>query len=309
MTISDKTKVLVVGQGSIGRRHARILNDLGIRTACVTRQNDIPFTSFVDVSTGLTQWQPDYVVVASPTSQHVVDLLQLLGEGFGGPVLVEKPLFSRPEEFHLPPFQRIFIGYNWRFHDAIMRLRKLVKDQRILTASIYNAQYLPDWRPSRDYRATSSAQRNLGGGVLRDLSHDLDLMLLLFGDVRDVFARILYSGSLEINTEDTVSASFVTELCPAVNLYLSYLDRVPRHEIVLTTDQSTIVCNLLTGAISENGEHEFHQTERDVTFRRMHIAVLEGNSENLCDIEDALKTVRLIHTIEETAIVRRMSVS
>lgn len=304
--MSSSSRALVIGYGSIGSRHARILSESCIETACVTQQHGVPHTTFSEIPRGIAVWKPDYIVIASPTSKHAEDLSLVLDSSFEGPVLVEKPLFSIATEFTKPLPNSVFVGYNWRFHDAVIELRRLLADQEVLTASIYNAQFLPDWRPKRDYRTTSSAKRSSGGGVLRDLSHDLDLLRSLLGKTKNVLARLNHSGSLEIDTEDSVLASLAVDLCPAVNIYLSYLDRIPRHEFVLTTKRSSISCNLLTGEIFVNGTCTRHLTERDETFRRMHLAVLHDDRRYLCSVTDGMETVQTIDAIEGSAAARRM---
>jgi len=85
---------LVIGYGSIGQRHARILGELGCRVAVVSRRS-IPFSPcFSTLKDALTGWCPDYVVVASRTNEHLKSVQDLARYGFQGRVLMEKPLFD-----------------------------------------------------------------------------------------------------------------------------------------------------------------------------------------------------------------------
>jgi predicted dehydrogenase len=298
---NKSSRALVIGYGSIGQRHARLLAELGVDIACVTQQFTTQCESFDSIPRALEAWNPDYVVIASPTSKHASDLSSLLDNCFQGPILVEKPLFSDVTVLNKPLPDTVFVGYNLRFHDSVQQLKLILKDQPILTVSLWNAQYLPDWRPGRDYRATSSAKKSAGGGVLRDLSHDLDLLLYLFGSTTEVYARLAHSDILEIDTEDTVLATLSIASCRTVSLYLSYLDRVPRHDIQVTTPDATIHCNLLSGEIRANASYSLHATERDDTFRRMHLAVLRGDRTTLCSVTDAMSTVATIAAIEQSS--------
>jgi predicted dehydrogenase len=63
-------------------------------------------------------------------------------------------------------------------------------------------QYLPDWRPGKDYRTTVTARRELGGGALLELSHELDYLQWIFGSAYWVSAVIGKHSNLEIDTED-----------------------------------------------------------------------------------------------------------
>jgi len=304
MDTSESMKALVIGYGSIGQRHARLLTELGLNTACVTRQETLIYQPFHEISVAINRWRPDYVVISSPTTRHASDLNSVLEADFQGPILIEKPIFSDIADLVEPLTDSMFVGYNLRFLDAVTQLKHILADQQVLTVSIWNAQYLPDWRPGRDYRTTSSAHQSAGGGVLRDLSHGLDLLLYLFGRIESVQAKISHSGTLEIDTEDCVSATLTTSLCETVLLYLSYLDRVPRHEIRVTTNQATINCDLLSGEITTNFARSIHATDRDETFRRMHRAVLRDDRTTVCSVADGMSTVKTISALEQSALGR-----
>lgn len=308
MDMSESLKALIIGYGSIGQRHARLLTELGLNTACVTEQQKTAHHPFRDISMALGTWRPDYVVIASPTTRHASDLNSVLEAKFQGPILIEKPIFSDIAAFAKPLTDSMFVGYNLRFLDAVAQLKGMLTNQQVLTVGIWNAQYLPDWRPGRDYRTTSSAQRSMGGGVLRDLSHELDLVLYLFGRIESVQARITHSRTLEIDTEDCVLATFSTSMCETASLYLSYLDRVPRHEIRVTTSQATIHCDLLSGQISVNNIQSLHATERDETFKRMHQAILRDDRTKVCSVEDGMTTLKTINAMEQSAL-KKTSIS
>lgn len=99
--------VLVIGYGSIGARHARILAELGCRTAVVSRREvDFPVT-YRGLAEALVAEQPDYVVVACETNQHHDALLSLASLGYRESVLVEKPLFKEWVELPSQPFRNV----------------------------------------------------------------------------------------------------------------------------------------------------------------------------------------------------------
>src|SRR5690606_29956228 len=103
----------------------------------------------------------------------------------------EKPLsdslesFARAGEVLLENSAKIEVAYNLRFMPSAIRLKELLTEQivgRIHSVSIEVGQYLPDWRPATDYRKNVSACKKLGGGVLLELSHELDYLTWLFGE-------------------------------------------------------------------------------------------------------------------------------
>lgn len=160
---------LVIGYGSIGTRHERILSEMGLRTGVVSRRGGMRGGVFTSLKSGLETLKPDYVVVANETLHHVATLDELDQLGFSGVVLVEKPLSVNVLEPRNWSFAQIKLAYNLRFHPVLQAMAKLLTVDRPLLVQAYVGQYLPDWRPASDYRHSYSAQRKLGGGVLRDL--------------------------------------------------------------------------------------------------------------------------------------------
>jgi predicted dehydrogenase len=293
-------KAVVIGYGSIGRRHARLLKSLQFDVALVTSQNIDEYRSFTSISAAIEQWQPQYTVIASPTSQHFQDLTEIARMNYTGICLVEKPLFHSNQPAPEIPQGLLAVGYNLRFLPAIQRLRHITEGEAILSANFYNGEYLPDWRPNRDYRTTTSAKRSLGGGVLRDLSHEIDFIHYLLGAPTSTVGNVSQLGELDIDTEDTVQAIFRHESACATTLTLSYLDRTRRREILLTTNDKSVHCNLLSGEISINGIAERFATERDQTFVAMHKDVISNQFAVAATLSQGMDVLRTLEMIEES---------
>ena len=115
-------KALVIGYGSIGIRHARLLTSLGCEVAVVSSR-DVEFPAHYHTLADALSWKPEYVVIANRTSQHYKTLTELAELGFTGTVLIEKPLFHEEEEFPRQEFKRAFVGYNLRFHPILQIFR------------------------------------------------------------------------------------------------------------------------------------------------------------------------------------------
>lgn len=301
----SKQRALVIGFGSIGRRHTQLLQELHLETAIVSQQVNTGQKQFREIQKAMSEWHPNYVVIASPTARHATDLESVLKEGFDGPILVEKPLLAESRELTFEVRNHIYVGYNLRFLAVVRELKRLLSEQDVLTTNIWNAQFLPLWRPERDYRATSSAMRAMGGGVLRDLSHDLDLVQYLLGNINSVSGLITSSNTLQIDTEDSVHAIATTAKSPSLSVYLSYLDRVARHEIRLTTSRHSINCDLLSGEICVDDVKSFWPTTRDDTFKQMHRSILAYDDSVACSLNEGLTTVRCIEALELSSQERR----
>ena len=295
-------KALVIGYGSIGQRHVRLLTELGCQIAIVSRRSIDFAPRYSDLTQALADWQPEYVVVANRTSEHHQATQFLIKHDFQGRVLVEKPLYDHPSALPRNGFALAAVAYNLRCHPLLTKLKCLLDDSaQLVTANIYAGSYLPDWRPNIDYRQSYSAKRAQGGGVLRDLSHELDYALWLFGPWRRLTASGGRLGPLEIDSDDAYTLLMETQRCPLVSIHMNYLDRVPRREVLVNTDRHTVRVDLINNAIWIDGAQESVNVARDDTYRTEHQAMLAGKVEGLCTLEEALETLVTIEAAERAA--------
>ncbi len=214
--VAPPATALVVGGGSIGQRHLKNLASLGAgrliavdpdpaRRDAVERLGAKAYAALDD---GLGE-KPEVVVIATPPALHMPALVASLDAG--AHVLVEKPLEATREaaERALEAARRhdrvVWVGYQFRFHPAVRRLRELIAGGAIGAPLLLRAevgQYLPDWRPQQDYRASYNASRALGGGIILDASHEIDYARLLVGEITGVSAMAGKLSSLDIEVED-----------------------------------------------------------------------------------------------------------
>lgn len=210
-------RMLIVGSGSSGRRHLRLTRELlpAARVSVVSRNaakaqipdSDVERFSSIDAALAT---RPDAAIVANPATMHVAAALPLVTAGVH--VLVEKPLSATEagiDELARVSEERgivVMVGYNLRFLHSLNHFRDLLRSGRIgkvLSVRAEVGQWLPSWRPGKDYREGVSASAALGGGVLLELSHEIDYLRWLFGEVTCVRAVHLKQSDLEIDVEDT----------------------------------------------------------------------------------------------------------
>ncbi len=110
-------------------------------------------------------------------------------------------------------------------------------------------EYLPGWHPWEDYRQGYSARPDLGGGVVLTLSHPLDYLRWLFGEVEALWAFTGKSSDLELQVEDTAEIGLRFANGVLGSLHLDYNQRPPGHWLEVITSQGTLRWDNLSGEV------------------------------------------------------------
>ena len=252
-------KILMVGLGSIGQRHARNLRallggDVEIIAYRVRRLKSVVTPTlqldenldvekvyglrvFEDLGFALAE-RPDIAFICNPSSLHVPVALACVEAGCD--IFVEKPLSN--DLAGLPELQssiakhgRIaMVGYQLRFHPCFLRMQEIVRQGllgNLLGVRATVGEYLPNWHRYEDYRTGYAARASLGGGVILSQIHEFDYLYALFGEAKRVFAIGGHWSNLEIDVEDIASTLMQCEYAGRpipVHLQQDYLQR-PAH--------------------------------------------------------------------------------
>ncbi len=292
---------LVVGWGSIGHRHAEVLTELGCQCGVVSSHaREVGYPVWPTLETAFATRKPDYIVIANRTVQHRETLAQLQSLGYTGDCLVEKPVFDGMR-LGVPECSfNVSVGYVLRFSQVFRLLYARLRNRRILSVNAYVGQYLPDWRPGMDYRTCYSAHHAEGGGVLRDLSHELDYVQKLAGPWIRVVALMGHHSGLEIHAEDQVMLLAELAGCPMCTIHLDYLSRKVYRYCVVQYEGGSIRADFVAGTIEEQTSVLRVTEPRNAMFREMHMAN-RLRDERCCSMAEAVQTMRLIEAVERSA--------
>lgn len=314
--------IAVIGAGSIGRRHIDNLRLLHAKTQIywlgatgqlppALRLNDIQYPASLEELTALPL---DYAVVASPASSHQQHLSDLLAHNI--PVLVEKPLAATLAQglqlqklCQASPQIPVAVAYCLRFLPALQLLKTQLAEQLIGTVLHVNchvAQYLPDWRPGKDYRQSVSGQAALGGGVLLELSHELDYLYYLFGPLKLLHSKLQQSGLLDIDVEDQADLLLSAPEAGTICLHLDFLQKTVQRRCVISGTEGRLEWDLVQNTIVlyQAKQQKLIFSDENYPKKQMYLQMLQQfelmvqNPQQppafLASIDDAVSTLRVI---------------
>jgi predicted dehydrogenase len=321
-------KILIIGYGSIGRRHFRNLLDLGIDDIIFlrTKKSTLPDEEINNfpVETNLEKaldHQPQGVIIATPTAAHLDAAIPVAKRGL--PILLEKPIshtMDQVEEFKLTTNKtgsKILVGFQFRFHPNLLQLINMLKDNvigRPLFVRSHWGEYLPDWHPWEDYRQSYSARNDLGGGVLLTLCHSLDYLTWIFGIPTVNSSQLGYHSDLEIEVEDTAELSLRFSGDLIGSLHLNYIQIPPKHTLEIIGSRGSINWDYYQNSItlvSRKGQqvHEsvstcpdgFHRNDLFLQEMKHFLDVVNGDANPICDLDDGIINLKLIQQAKEMA--------
>jgi len=307
-------KLLIVGAGSIGERHARAFRQMGVAVALVDSRLDHArevadrygcFSCYASLQEApLTQF--DSVLVATPADTHVPIALACANAGLH--LLVEKPLstaLTGTDQLIEECRQKnltLAVAYVLRFHPTLERVRQICQGAlgRLLSFHSVCHHYLPSSRP--DYKQTYYGSATGGGGVVLDLSHELNYAEWLVGPLRLSSSMLRSVPELDMPGEAIAALSLTSEEAGIpVQIDLHAADRETRRQCHIAGSQASLTADLLTGDIllhGSSGRVERIETvsERDGWHRAQakdFLDAIASGARPRCTGADGLRTLRL----------------
>ena len=228
--------ILVIGLGSIGKRHVKNIKEFFPEIKIIAlrhskfNKNDLFNYGLHDCVLSIKDalnYNPDAAIISNPASEHL-KFAKILAQS-GIDLLIEKPISNSvagiEELIELCELNKCILmtAYNLRFLPSLVEFKNQIDSNRVgklLSIHAEVGQYLPSWRQGSDYRNSVSANKNLGGGVLLELSHEIDYLYWIFGELRWVIAHVSKQSSLDLDVEDSskILLSFDNDLSASLNM-------------------------------------------------------------------------------------------
>jgi len=311
-------KFLIAGLGSIGRRHLHNLAALGEREIVLFRTHratlpeaDLPaLPTETDLGAALAH-RPDAVIVANPTSEHLAVAIPAAQAGCH--LLLEKPISHTLEGLEelaraaRRTGSRVLVGYQFRYHPGLRELRRVVEGGalgKLIGARAHWGEYLPDWHPWEDYRRSYAARADLGGGVLRALSHPFDYLRWLLGEAEVLWGRAARSGELEIDVEDVADVALAFPSGVLGTVHLDFLQKTASHFVEITGTHGTAIWRAEEGSVhvGDSAQTEgrtigsplgYERNEMFLAEMRHFRDVVAGVAEPVCGLQDGVRALEI----------------
>jgi predicted dehydrogenase len=335
-------KALFIGLGSVGQRHLtnfkKVMDDnTQILAYRETNHNTLivdgaacesdslaeyyGFKQFSSLDDALSE-QPDVVFIANPSSRHIEAALKAAKCGCN--LFIEKPLSHNLDGIELLKEQVenrnliVMVGYQTRFHPCYNLVRSILSEGEyggVISASFEWGTYLPNHHPYEDYRKGYAAVKELGGGVVLSLIHEIDIIYSFWGQPKGLWAIGGKLSTLEMDIEDTISVLMGfqrNKVIFPVSLFLSYAQTKEVRQFRIQMDRATVFCDLLQNTVSvfdEKGrlakQDSFPELKRNNLFldeMREFISSVKQKRKPLVSLDDGIESLKLAMRIKEQIV-------
>lgn len=322
--------ILIVGLGSIGRRHLQNLKTLGHKNFVLYRtgKSTLPDDEISDIPTEYDlakalAHKPIATIIANPTSLHIP--VALAAARSGSHLFLEKPISHNLDG--IDELQRLVrknrlivqVGFQFRFHPGLLYIKHLLEENvigRIVSVSAHWGEYLPDWHPWEDYHKSYSARKELGGGVLLTLCHPFDYLRYLLGEVVSVSAIQSQSGGLGINVEDSANILLNFKSGALGNVHLDYIQYPAEHFMRIIGQDGIIHWNNSDAGVKwysgQKGKWEkkmapksFERNKLYLSEMRHFLDCIAKSEQPLCTLDDGIQTLKIILAAKNSAKERQ----
>lgn len=325
--MNNNHSILIVGGGSIGKRHLRNLLGLDEKDICVVEPNEerakndiekeFKVETFRSLKDAFTKKTFDIAFICSPSIFHIEQALFCAERGCN--LFIEKPLSNNLKK--IDKLLKIvktkelitMVGSNWKFYPLFEKMKELIDNNvlgKVLSARCQFGQYLPDWHPWEDYRNGYSANKKLGGGILLD-SHEFDYLTWFLGDVKKLACFSGKVSNLEIDTEDVAETILQFKSGAIAEIHVDYLQRFYQRNFEFFGETGTIKWDTndkkVVLSVKDKEKKEF-LLDKDYDTNQMYIEeaehfldCVENKKTTITPIERGLEVLNLIYKAKESS--------
>ena len=319
-------KILIIGTGSIGKRHLKNLINVGIDPSSITaidtredrREEVLSFgvkALYPSLDIALENDDYDAALICSPTNLHLEHGIKLASRGIH--MMIEKPLAhdlkgsSKFTELVEENKVIVLMGYIFRFSPLTKKVKALLSANsigKVLYVRGEFSEYLPDWHPYEDYRSFYMAEKAQGGGSILDQCHIMDLTHYLFGGFENVFALNDNLSNLEINADDYAEMVIKLKSGVLASIHTDIFGREHKKQLEIKGEKGNILWDFYANEVAlydaENKSKKvFNNFTTDFNLCyideiKHFIECCKGDAKPIASLQDGIDTMELILSAE-----------
>lgn len=298
-------KVLIVGLGSISKKHISALKNIDSTVEIYALRSIKGSSQYLNIKNiyclkEIQFLKLDFVIISTPTANHAKDIEKLTKLNI--PLFIEKPLFESLNYSDivtqvLNTKIKTYVACNLRFLECLNFVKNNVLTNNLIIneVNVYCGSYLPDWRPNTDFRENYSANAKMGGGVHIDLIHEIDYAYWLFGSPLKITKLLKSNSSLKIDSIDYAHFNFEYNNFNT-SITLNYFRRTPKRYLEILFDKYTIYVDLLTNKVFKNDEVIFEGKQKiiDTYENQMRYFIKNIKKPTFNNIKEAYTVLKLV---------------
>ena len=307
----------IVGLGSIGKKHLSVLKKVRPNIKITAVRSDIKKTKINNklIDNQVTNIQEAInsgiqgAIICSPASLHLKQSLEFAKNNIN--IFVEKPISNSLKNINkllnIVKKNRLInkVGYVYKFDKSAKKFKNIIDGNilgKITGVNIQCGSYLPNWRKNQNYKESASSQEKLGGGVLLELSHEIDYVLWFFGNIKEVYAKLNNSKTLGIDVEDNANLILVSKKGLNISISLNFNQIFPNRVCVVQGTKGEMTWDLYNSKIfikkinqktkilkfskNDNSKYEFEI--------KNFIECIEGKKSRTNSFKEAIKTLKIV---------------
>jgi predicted dehydrogenase len=293
----------------------------GVASSCNSLKQQYGFDQFENLDDSLRQ-TPDVVFITNPSSKHMEVALKAIE--YGCDLFIEKPLSHNLNDVDLlrklaaNKQSVVMVGYQTRFHPCYKLVKAILTDGEygsVVSAGFEWGTYLPSHHPYEDYRKGYAATKDLGGGAILGLSHEIDMICSFWKQPESLIAIGGKLSTLEMDVEDTVSVlmNFKQDRQNfPVSLFLSYAQTKESRKFRIQLDKATVFCDLQKNTVrlfDETGTVIVDESHTELQRNRLFLDEMEEfvtsvrqRCQPSVSLDDGIESLKLAMRIKDEII-------
>lgn len=295
------TNAVIIGYGSIGIKHHITLKKLNyFDNIYILSRRKFKRKNFFEKWSDIKPFSPKYFIISNESNNHLKTFNFINNTFKDAKIYIEKPVFLGAVFPKLKNNNNAIIGYNMRQHPAISKTINLINRLNIYKIDAKCVSYLPSWR-KENYMKTNSSNKNKCGGIVYELSHELDYLNYIFKNLKIKNSKISKLSNLKLNYEDNFYGEFKSSKCKQITLNLNYYDLIPERFLKIYSSNKTIKIDFIKNIIIIKSLKNMNKFKINYNLNKSysdtHQKFINDEYSSLCTFDQGLNLLKVINKI------------